>query len=133
MTKKSKKTNKSDTKEVKSDIDELIEKVNSSDDFFVIGKETGYIVVGTVNSYKIRIEKSGNIFQPFGKNVDKDFPIYFPIVTDAKSASSSEVILAFKGFEIPILHINKHQMKLDEYAIISIVQKYFVDNFHYHE
>lgn len=133
MTKKSKKTNKSDTKEVTSDIDELIEKINLSDDFFVIGKETGYLVVGTVNSYKIRIEKSGNIFQPFGKNIDKDFPIYFPIVTDEKSASSSEVILTFKGFEIPILHINKHQMKLGEYEINRIVGKYFVDNFHCNE
>jgi hypothetical protein len=133
MTKKAKKINKSDIKEVKSDIDELVQKINSSDDFFVIGKEVGYLVVGTVNSYKIRIEKSGNIFQPFGKNVDKDFPIYFPIVTDAKKASSSEVIIAFRDFEIPILHINKHQMKLDEYEIKCIMQKYFVDNFHCNE
>ena len=129
MTKKSKKTNKSDTKEVTSDTDKLIEKISLSDDFFVIAKEAGYLVVGTVMNLKLRIEKSGNIFQPFGKNIDKHIPIYFPVITDARSANSSEIISAFKEFEIPILYLNKRQIKVSEYEIADMLYEYFKETF----
>ena len=133
MTKKSKKTNKSDTKEVIADIDELIQKINSSDNFFVITKEVGYLVVGTVHNYKIRVEKSGNIFQPFGKNVEKYLPIYFPVIFDRQKASASDIVYGFNEFDIPILHINKRQIKLNNNDIETIIFEYFCKNFHCHE
>ena len=59
----------------KSYIDQLIEKINQSSNFFVVAKETGYLIVGTIIPLKIRVEKSGNIFQPFGKNINKTINI----------------------------------------------------------
>ena len=116
-----------------SDIDKLIKKIDSSTDFFVIAKETGYLVIGTVNSYKIRIEKSGNIFQPFGKNIDKHLPIYFPVIFDTKKAKTSDIVYKFNEFDIPLLHINKRQIKLNNDDIETIIFKYFCKNFHCHE
>ena len=62
----------------KSYIEELITKINNSTEFCVIAKETGYLVVGTVIKFQVRIENSNNLFQPFGKNVAKHLPIYSP-------------------------------------------------------
>lgn len=113
----------------KSDIEELIKKIDSTNHFFVIAKEAGYLVVTTIKKFKIRMEKSGNIFQPFGKNIDKHLPIYFPVITDARSANSSEIISAFKEFEIPILYLNKRQIKVSEYEIADMLYEYFKETF----
>lgn len=113
----------------KADIEELIKKITQSSKFFVITKETGYLVVGTVIPFKIRVEKSGNIFQPFGKNIDKDLPIYFPVITDAKKAKSSDIVYGFNEFEIPLLHLNKRQIKLEQHDIEYILHQYVKSTF----
>lgn len=129
MTKKSKKTNKSVIKEVKSDIEELTSKINQSEEFIVISQRDGYLVVCVVADLKIRIEKSGNIFQPFGKNIDKYFPICFPVITDVKKAKSDNIIELFNLFSMPLLHLNKEQIKLDTRNIEKILDKYIENNF----
>lgn len=112
-----------------TDIDKLIKKIDSSNYYFILAKETGYIVVGTVNSYKIRVEKSGNIFQPFGKNVNKYLPIFFPVIFDIKKAKDSDIVCKFNEFDIPLLHINKRQIKLNNNDINTIIFEYFGKNF----
>ena len=89
----------------KLDLDNLMNTINQSSEFFVIAKEAGYIVVGTVMNLKVRIEKSGNIFQPFGKNIDKYLPIYFPVIINMQKAKASDIIYGFNEFEIPLLHL----------------------------
>ena len=113
----------------KSYIEELIAKINNSSEFFVIAKEAGYLVVGTVMNLKVRIEKSGNIFQPFGKNVDKNLPIYFPVIINMQKAKASDIVYGFNEFEIPLLYLNKRQMKMDTLNIEVILQQYINENF----
>ena len=107
-----------------SDLDQLERKINYSDDFFVLAKEAGYFVIGTIVSAKVRIEKSGNIFQPFGKNIQKDFPVYFPVVIDAEQANNAEIIYGFNEHDMPILYLSKAQMQLDQYALAKILYDY---------
>ena len=113
----------------KSYIEELITRINNSSEFFVIAKEAGYLVVGTVMNLKVRIEKSGNIFQPFGKNVDKHLPIYFPVIINMQKAKASDIVYGFNEFEIPLLYLNKRQMKMDTLNIEVILQQYINENF----
>ena len=113
----------------KSYIEELITRINNSSEFFVIAKEAGYLVIGTVMNLKVRIEKSGNIFQPFGKNIDKHLPIYFPVIINMQKAKSSDIVYGFNEFEIPLLYLNKRQMKMDTLNIEIILQQYINENF----
>lgn len=110
--------------EVFSEIDHLAQKINYSDAFFIIAKEAGYFVIGTVVPVKVRIEKSGNIFQPFGKNIVQDFPVYFPLVFDQEAANNADMIYGFNEHEIPILHLSKEQMQLNQYEITKILSDY---------
>ena len=91
----------------KSYIEELITRINNSSEFFVIAKKAGYLVVGTVMNLKVRIEKSGNIFQPFGKNFEKLMPLI----------SSHE--------EIRKLHQNEKYEILKFFSKIRIEEKSF--------
>lgn len=113
----------------KSYIEELITKINNSPEFFVIANETGYLVVGTVIKLKVCVENSNNIFQPFGKNVDKHLPIYFPVIINMQKAKASDIIYGFNEFEIPLLHLNKRQIKMDTLNIEAILQQYINENF----
>jgi hypothetical protein len=113
----------------KLDLDNLINTINHSSEFFILAKEAGYLVVGTVMNLKVRIEKSGNIFQPFGKNIDKYLPIYFPVIFDMKKAKSSDIVYGFNEFEIPLLHLNARQIKMDRLNIEAILYKYIDENF----
>ena len=113
----------------KSYIEELITKINNSPEFFVIANETGYLVVGTVIKLKVRVENSNNLFQPFGKNVAKHLPIYFPVIIDMQQAKSSDIVYGFNEFEISLLHLNKKQIKLDALNIEVILQQYINENF----
>lgn len=119
MTKKAEKLN----------LDNLMNSINQSSEFFVIAKETGYLVVGTVMNLKVRIEKSGNIFQPFGKNIDKYLPIYFPVIFDMKKAKASDIVYGFNEFEIPLLHLNTRQVKMDRLNIEAVFYQYINENF----
>lgn len=113
----------------KLDLDNLINNINQSSEFFIIGKEAGYLVVGTVMNLKLRIEESGNIFQPFGKNIDKYLPIYFPVIFDMQKAKASDIVYGFNEFEIPLLHLNARQIKMDRLNIEIILCQYIDDNF----
>ena len=113
----------------KSYIEELITKINNSPKFFVIAKETEYLVVGTVIKLKVRVENSNNIFQPFGKNVAKHLPIYFPVIINMQKTKSSDIVYGFNEFEIPLLHLNKKQIKLDALNIEVILQQSINENF----
>lgn len=113
----------------KSYIEELITKINSSPEFFVIAKETGYLVVGTVIKLQVRVENSNNLFQPFGKNVDKYLPIYFPVIINIQKAKASDIVYGFNEFEIPLLHLNKRQIKIDTLNIEVILRQYINENF----
>ena len=113
----------------KSYIEELITKINNSPEFFVIANETGYLVVGTVIKLKVRVENSNNLFQPFGKNVDKHLPIYFPVIINMQKAKASDIVYGFNEFEIPLLHLNKRQIKMDTLNIEVILQQYINENF----
>ena len=113
----------------KSYIEELITKINNSPEFFVIAKETGYLVVGTVIKLKVRVENSNNLFQPFGKNIAKHLPIYFPVIINMQKAKASDIIYGFNEFEIPLLHLNKRQIKMDTLNIEVILQQYINENF----
>ena len=113
----------------KLDLDNLMNTINQSSEFFVIAKEAGYLIVGTVMNLKVRIEKSGNIFQPFGKNIDKYLPIYFPVIFDMKKAKASDIVYGFNEFEIPLLHLNARQIKMDRLNIEVILQQYINENF----
>ena len=113
----------------KLDLDNLINTINHSSEFFILAKEAGYLVVGTVMNLKLRVEKSGNIFQPFGKNIDKYLPTYFPVIFDMKKAKSSDIVYGFNEFEIPLLHLNKRQIKMDTLNIELILQQYINENF----
>lgn len=113
----------------KSYIEELITKINNSPEFFVTANETGYIVVGTVIKLKVRVENSNNIFQPFGKNVVKHLPIYFPVIINMQKAKASDIVYGFNEFEIPLLHLNKRQIKMDTLNIELILQQYINENF----
>jgi hypothetical protein len=119
MTKKAKKT----------EIENLIHAINQSSEFFVIAKEAGYLVVGTVIKLQVRIENSNNLFQPFGKNVAKHLPIYFPVIIDMQQAKSSDIAYGFNEFEIPLLHLNARQIKMDRLNIEVILQQYINENF----
>ena len=113
----------------KSYIEELITKINNSTEFCVIAKETGYLVVGTVIKLKVRVENSNNLFQPFGKNVSKHLPIYFPVIINMQKAKASDIVYGFNEFEIPLLHLNKRQIKMDTLNIEVILQQYINENF----
>ena len=113
----------------KLDLDNLMNTINQSSEFFVIANETGYLVVGTVIKLKVRVENSNNIFQPFGKNVDKHLPIYFPVIINMQKAKASDIIYGFNEFEIPLLHLNKRQIKMDTLNIEAILQQYINENF----
>ena len=113
----------------KSYIEELITKINNSPEFFVIANETGYLVVGTVIKLKVRVENSNNLFQPFGKNVGKHLPIYFPVIINMQQAKASDIVYGFNEFEIPLLHLNKRQIKMDTLNIEVILQQYINENF----
>lgn len=105
-------------------IDQLPQKIAHSGDFFVIAKEAGYFVVGTIVPLKVRVEKSGNIFQPFGKNIMKNFPVYFPLVFDPLEANNAEIVYGFNEYEIPILYLSKEQLHLNQYEIVEILCDY---------
>jgi hypothetical protein len=113
----------------KSYIEDLITKINKSPEFFVIAKEAGYLIVGTVIKLQVRIENSNNLFQPFGKNVDKHLPIYFPVIINMQKAKASDIVYGFNELEIPLLHLNKRQIKMDTLNIELILQQYISENF----
>lgn len=113
----------------KLDLDNLMNTINQSSEFFVIAKEAGYLIVGTVMNLKVRIEKSGNIFQPFGKNVEKHLPIYFPVIINMQKSKASDIVYGFNEFEIPLLHLNARQIKMDRLNIEVILQQYINENF----
>jgi len=113
----------------KLDLDNLMNTINQSSEFFVIAKEAGYLVVGTVIKLQVHIENSNNLFQPFGKNVAKHLPIYFPVIIDMQQAKSSDIVYGFNEFEISLLHLNKKQIKLDALNIEVILQQYINENF----
>ena len=113
----------------KLDLDNLMNTINQSSEFFVIAKEAGYLIVGTVMNLKVRIEKSGNIFQPFGKNVDKHLPIYFPVIINMQKAKTADMIYGFNEFEIPLLHLNTRQVKMDRLNIEAVFYQYINENF----
>jgi hypothetical protein len=122
-------------------IEELITKINKSPEFFVIAKEAGYLIVGTVMKLQVRVENSNNLFQPFGKNIAKHLPIYFPVIIDMQKANSSDMVYGFNEFEIPLLHLNKSQIgnleglwlegkiKMDTLNIEVILRQYINENF----
>ena len=124
-----------------TEIDNLINTINQSTEFFVIAKEPGYLVVGTVMKLQVRVENSNNLFQPFGKNVAKNLPIYFPVIIDMQKANSSDMVYGFNEFEIPLLHLNKGQIgnleglwlegqiKMDALNIEVILRQYINENF----
>ena len=113
----------------KTYIENLITKINNSSGFFVIAEENGYFVVGTAIKLKVRVENSNNIFRPLGKNVDKHLPIYFPVIFDMKKAKPSDIVYSFHEFKIPLLHLNKRQIKMDTLNIEFILQQYINENF----
>ena len=53
-----------------TDIDKLAKKIESTDDYFVVSAEKDFVIAGCWKTIKMRVEKSGNIFQPFGKNIE---------------------------------------------------------------
>jgi len=46
-----------------------------------------------------------------------------------QQAKSSDIVYGFNEFEIPLLHLNKKQIKLDALNIEVILQQYINENF----
>lgn len=78
-----------------TDIDKLAKKIESTDDYFVVSAEKDFVIVGCWKIIKMRVEKSGNIFQPFGKNFEKQIPIFFPVALNKKNISKNKIIKNF--------------------------------------
>jgi len=78
-----------------TDIDKLAKKIESTDNYFVVSVEKDFVIAGCWKIIKMRVEKSGNIFQPFGKNIEKQIPIFFPVALNKKNISKNKVIKNF--------------------------------------
>lgn len=78
-----------------TDIDKLIKKIESTEGYFVVSTEKDFVIAGCWKTIKMRVEKSGNIFQPFGKNIEKQIPIFFPVVLNKKNVIRKKIIKNF--------------------------------------
>ncbi len=107
-----------------TDIDKLIKKIESTDNYFVISAEKNFVIVGCWKTIKMRIEKSGNIFQPFGKNIDKQIPIFFPIVLNQKNIGKNKIIKNFYNQYDYKLHIHKPILNGDKEIFETILDTY---------
>lgn len=110
--------------------DEIVKKLKESDSYFVIEQKDNVLIVGRITNMKLRIEKSGNIFQPFGKNIDKALPLFFPVILlKGKAKPKHQLISKFKEWDIPVLRLSKQQVTSSIYTLETIFNDYIEDNF----
>ncbi len=61
----------------------------------VLVKTNEYLIVSGRKEFKIRIENTNNIFQPFGKTIEKSIPIHFPVFIDKISKKQDNYLKSF--------------------------------------
>lgn len=61
----------------------------------VLFKTNEYLIVSGRREFKIRIENTNNIFQPFGKTIEKSIPIHFPVFIDKISKKQDNYLKSF--------------------------------------
>lgn len=107
-----------------TDIDKLAKKIESTDDYFVVSAEKDFVIAGCWKIIKMRVEKSGNIFQPFGKNIEKQIPIFFPVALNKKNISKNKVIKNFYNQCDHKLYIHKPVLNSDKEIFENILDTY---------
>lgn len=58
-------------------LDNFTKKLDKLENYFILNEEKDYFVMGTPVTLKIHRTITGNIFQLFSENIDKEFPIFF--------------------------------------------------------
>lgn len=61
----------------------------------VLVQTNEYLIVSGRKEFKIRIENTNNIFQPFGKTIKKSIPIHFPVFIDKISKKQDNYLKSF--------------------------------------
>ena len=61
----------------------------------VLVQTNEYLIVSGRREFKIRVENTNNIFQPFGKTIEKSIPIHFPIFIDKISKKQDSYLKSF--------------------------------------
>lgn len=92
----------------------LAQKINLSERFFVLLIEKNYLITGVWEDTIIRIEKSGNIFQPFGKNLNKKIPLFFPVgfLSNKKAFNKDKFIEQYHSNFNPKLLLHKSVLNI---------------------
>lgn len=107
-----------------TDIDKLAKKIESTDDYFVVSVEKDFVIAGCWETIKMRVEKSGNIFQPFGKNIEKQIPIFFPVALNNKNISKNKIIKNFYNQCDHKLYIHKPVLNSNKEVFENILDTY---------
>lgn len=107
-----------------TDIDKLAKKIESTNDYFVVSAEKDFVIAGCWKIIKMRVEKSGNIFQPFGKNIEKQIPIFFPVALNKKNISKNKIIKNFYDRCEHKLYIHKPVLNSNKEVFENILDTY---------
>lgn len=78
-------------------------KLNKLDNYFILNEEKDYFIIGTHLTIKEHRTITGNIFQLFSENIDKEFPIFFILAFNDTFSKFKE----FRKRSIPILIMPK--------------------------
>lgn len=111
-------------------IDKLADTINQTGSYHILSKTDDYVMVGSFLPLTVRIEKTASLFQPFGKNVNMNIPIFFPVIINRTKAKADNGILIGKCIKctIPPLHLNQLQINIFPKELKAVLNKHITDN-----
>lgn len=109
-------------------IDKLVNTINQTGSYHVLSTTNDYLMVGRFLPLTVRIEKSASLFQPFGKNVNMNMPVFFPLVINRTKSDNGSLIGQCTKCSIPPLYLNKLQINWDPKELKAFLNKYIDEN-----